>query len=98
MKIFRYVGIATEVPVGLLEIDADPEAERVIVLDRITMLVVLQRFCRAGEILKAVLPDQYTNANQLAVVMLDDTGVFNAVVDDHVKLEKADARTVNLLP
>lgn len=96
MKIFRYVGIATEVPVGLLEIDADPEAERVIVFDRITMAVVLQRFCRDNEIVKAILPEQYTNANQLTVVMLDDSGVFNAEVEDQIKLEKIDARTENL--
>lgn len=98
MNIFRYVGIATDVPVGLLEIDADPEAERVFVVDRITMVVMLHQFCRAGEILKAILPDQYTNANQLSVVMLDDSGVFNAVVEDQIKLEKADARTVKLSP
>jgi len=42
------------------------------------------------------LPDQYTNANQLTVVMLDDSGVFNAEVEDQIKLEKIDARTVNL--
>jgi len=98
MNFFRYVGLATEVPVGLLEIDADPAAERVFVIDRIAMTVLFHQFCKADEIVKAVLPDQYTNVNQLTIVMVDDNGVFNAAVEDLHKLEKVDARTVNLLP
>lgn len=96
MNILRYAGIPTEVPVGLLEIDADPEAERVFVVDRLTMVVVLQSHCAPGQILKAILPEEYTTANQLTVIMVDDTGVFNAVVEDQIKLEKVDARIVNL--
>lgn len=97
MILFRHIYVADVVPVGLLEVDADPDAERVFVVDRLSMVVILHQHCLVGEMLKAILPDQYTNANQLTVVMVDDTGVFNAVVEDQIKLEKVDARSVNFL-
>lgn len=98
MKIYQLFPQSSSVPVGLLEVDPDPQAERLFVIDRLSMLVVHHQHCRTGKLLKFILPDRYTTTDQLTVLLVDDSGVFNAAVEDRIRLEKVDARTVNLIP
>ena len=70
-------------PVGLLEIDMDASANRIVILDRDS----LENLYADGfnSTLKVVVPIDYATIDGLLVMILDDDGQYNAAALDGVR-------------
>lgn len=93
------LALNVELPVvlyqGMLEVDVDPLAERLVVIDRNT----LERFVHAsvsGGVYKYILPFVYTTSNDLMVLIFDDGGVYSAATVDGVQLQVIDGITTDI--
>jgi hypothetical protein len=80
---------------GLLELDADPAAERFVVLERSSLSVLWQREVPADGQVKCLVRPSYALSGVL-VMILDDNQEYNAKVADGVTLPLVDSHTVNL--
>jgi hypothetical protein len=70
-----------------LEVDADPLAERIIILDRATSTLINVMFA-SGFI---ILPAEFATTKLLTILMLDDNLEYNGVVLDGVTCELVNA-------
>jgi hypothetical protein len=82
LNIFELVPTQLDQPVSLLELDIDPESERLLVMSRSTLEVLY--FNRSNGAHKVVMPIEYGTLNDLIVMILDDEGQYNAAVLDGV--------------
>ncbi|ABE56515.1 hypothetical protein Sden_3239 [Shewanella denitrificans OS217] len=80
---------------GLLELDADPAAERFAVIDRASLKLLWQKEVPAGGQVKCLVRPSYALSGVL-VMILDDNQEYNAKVADGVTLPLVDSHTVNL--
>lgn len=85
---------------GAVQIDIDPAAERYVVFDRKSFVVLRAGFKPSSNIVKFIVPFSYTVGYELAALIFDDSGVpsYNTVGIDKVQAELVDARTVVLNP
>lgn len=81
--------------VGLLEVDSDPLAERIVVLDRLSLTSLVNSKLDGG-IFKVILPFEYTTKNNLLVGILDSDMEFNATFLDGVRLQVIDSIEVDI--
>ncbi|SQH76934.1 conserved protein of unknown function [Shewanella benthica] len=81
---------------SLLELDADPNAERFMLIDRNTAKTIYHHLVPAGGLVRVALPYKYALAGDLLVVIIDDSGEFNAVCMDGVKLQELDPFTATV--
>jgi hypothetical protein len=80
---------------GLLELDADPAAERFAVLERSSLKLLWQREVPAGGQAKCLVRASYALSGVI-VMIFDDNQEYNAKVVDGVTLPLVDSHTVNL--
>lgn len=80
----------TPTPMSKLTMDADPQAERFIVLDRSRMMVLRTGDFASGHIKSICLPPIYQHMNDILLLLLDDDRQFNAAILDGIKLEPVD--------
>ncbi|WP_065204243.1 hypothetical protein [Shewanella woodyi] len=81
---------------SLLELDADPNAERFMLINRYTGKMVYQHYVPAGGLVRVVLELHYASRSSLLVIILDDSGEYNAACMDGVKLEELDPYSDNV--
>ncbi|WP_445945936.1 hypothetical protein [Shewanella sp.] len=81
--------------IGLLELDADPAAERFAVLERSSLKLLWQGEVPAGGQVKCLVRASYALSGVL-VMIFDDNQEYNAKVADGVTLPLVDSHTVNL--
>ena len=74
-------------PVGLLEIDMDVDANRVAIIDRESLNIMYAGGFSPS--LKVVLPIDYATRDGLLVMIIDDDGQYNASVLDGVRTSVA---------
>ena len=79
---------------ALFELDADLNAERFMIIDRITAKTIYHHLVPPSGIVKLVLNQKYAQKHDILVVILDDNGQYNAVCMDGVKLQEIDPFTV----
>lgn len=84
-------------PYGLVQLDFDTNAERVIILDRTSCDKIYHRFVPKAPVLKILVPVHYTISNTLMIGIIDDSGEYNCSFLDGVKAELVDANTVSLI-
>ncbi|MCF2910803.1 hypothetical protein L1285_21065 [Pseudoalteromonas sp. DL2-H2.2] len=82
------------VPIGRLEINHDPYASKIMVLNRKSGELVFATK-PSGANTTHLLPLTYTTSAQLLVLMLDNTQVYNAAALDHVQAEIVDLYTLS---
>jgi hypothetical protein len=70
--------------VSFLEINADPAAERLQILNRLNGELVAHRRVNSGNT-QVFLPLDYSSSSTLMCVMLDDNSEFNAAIVDNVQ-------------
>jgi len=69
---------------GFLEVDTDPNSERIQIFDRKT--AVLKHHQRTlGGVIKIILPAEHAVDANLMCALLDDSGEFNGSIADSVK-------------
>lgn len=83
---------------AVLTIDADPDAERVLIMDRITAETIYNFNYQSNKQLKFIVPLIYSVNADLLVGILDDNRVYNTKFVDGVKAELIDGNLVNIRP
>jgi hypothetical protein len=83
-------------PMGLITVDMDMAAERIMILNRKSGQMILHTIRPPSGISKTLVPVSYTTSNMLLVGVLDDGGVYEAKFIDGVMAELVDANTVNM--
>jgi hypothetical protein len=73
---------------SLISVDADPEAERLMILDRATGELVKNTKATSNTI--CWLPYEAATNNKFMVIILDDNAAFNAAIADNVVAELID--------
>lgn len=81
---------------GLIVVDMDDSAERIVVLDRDNISVISVSLRPPKNIYKLVVPQIYTTKNNLIIGILDDNGVYDCKFLDGVKAELVDLNTVDM--
>lgn len=81
-----------------VSIDADPDAERVLIIDRNTADVLYNFKYQSNKQLTFIVPMGNHINNNLLVGILDDNRVYNTKFVDGVKAELIDGNTVNIRP
>ncbi len=81
---------------AVLTIDADPDAERVLIMDRNTAETIYSFTYQSNKQLKFVVPTIYSVNPDLLVGILDDNRVYNTKFVDGVKAELIDGNIVNI--
>lgn len=67
-----------------LKIDIDPDAERFLVFDRVTIEIINLGIRPPSGTAYFIVPDKYANTDKLLVGILDDNEAFNAKFIDGV--------------
>lgn len=80
---------------GLLELDLDPLAERILLIDRSTLKPIYANIRGSLPILKIILPLKYTIGNNILICVLDDDRIFDSEFIDGVNAVITDGNTVN---
>lgn len=83
LGLFSILPTIQQVPVGLIEIDADPDAEIILIISRESSEVLFAGV--ATSLTKVVMPIEYATKNELLVMILDNDRQYNAAVLDGVK-------------
>ncbi|MGI2067839.1 hypothetical protein [Shewanella sp. MF08487] len=83
-------------PLGLIAVDMDVNAERLMVLNRKTGEIFTNTLRPSTGIAKLLVPVIYTTSNELVVGILDDSREYDCKFVDGVKAELVDANTVNM--
>lgn len=83
---------------AMLSIDADPDAERVLIMVRDTGEVFHNFKYQSNKQLKFIVPLIYSVNADLLVGILDDNRVYNTKFVDGVKAELIDGNLVNIRP
>ncbi|MDT3280398.1 hypothetical protein [Shewanella scandinavica] len=83
-------------PLGLVEVNMDVNAERLMVINRTTGEIITNTLRPSSGIAKLLVPFLYTNSNKLLVGILDDSQVYDCKFVDGVMAELIDANTVNM--
>lgn len=78
--------------VGLVTLDVDAQSSRFCFVDRQTLNPVYMSNDK-GHVAR-IVPIEYSATPSLMVLMLDDTGQYNAVCNDAVQAEFVDANTL----
>jgi hypothetical protein len=83
---YPYIVHLPSVPVlvSFLEINTDPAAERLQILNRLSGKLLVHRRTNSGNA-QVFLPLYYSSSSTLMCVMLDDNGEFNAAIADNVQ-------------
>lgn len=81
---------------AMLSIDADPDAERVLIMDRATGEVFHNFVYQTNKQIKFIVPLIYRINADLLIGILDDGRVYNAKFVDGVQAELIDGNTVNM--
>ncbi|QYK02804.1 hypothetical protein [Shewanella psychrotolerans] len=80
---------------ALIEVDFDTNTERVVILNRETMVCYYNTKVTANPF-KAIVPFTHTFNNTLLVGILDDDGVFNAAFADGVEPQIIDGSAIDI--
>jgi hypothetical protein len=94
--LFIKIGAIVPRPSGLITVDMDIAAERVMVLNRSTGQLINHTIRPQSGIYKTLVPLSYTTSNKLVVGIFDDGNVYAAKFEDGVMAELVDANTVNM--
>lgn len=81
---------------ALLTIDADPDAERVLIMSRDTGDTFYSFTYQSNKQLKFIVPFNYSINADLLVGILDDNRTYNTRFIDGVQAEVIDGNTVNI--
>lgn len=83
---------------GLIEIDIDPLAERYCVQSRLDGLIYVMGVKPSNNIARIIVPVSFTTANDLQVIIYDESGVYNAAIIDKVQPDLVNAKLITLNP
>lgn len=76
---------------GLLQMQLDPKAERVLAIDRVTLEPVFK--LRAATNINKLVDYKYTIDANLMILLIDDTNEYDAECADFVKAEAIELTT-----
>lgn len=71
--------------VAVLEVDIDPDANRLVAYERDDPTVnIINQYVVGGEIVKIVMPSKYATTNKMFIGILDDDGEYDCKFVDGV--------------
>lgn len=76
--------------------DFDKDAERIFVIDRLTMVCMHNKQVPNSNIIKLIVPLHFSVSERLLVGILDDSKVYNAKVKDGIQAEVVDGNVVKM--
>lgn len=85
--LFKPTKGADNLNMGLLSIDIDPNASRIMIIDRTTGLVMRYMEVPPSKVLKCVFNYKYTITNNIIVGIIDLNNVYQFQTVDGIKLE-----------
>ena len=94
--LFRPTKGADSLNVGLLNVDIDPNATRLLIVDRTTGLTMRYMEVPPSKILKCVFDYKYTLSNNIIVGIIDLNNVYQLKTVDGIKLEPAVLGDLNI--
>jgi hypothetical protein len=94
--LFIRIGSLVPRPAGLITVDMDIAAERIMIMDRKSGQLINHTLRPQSGVCKMLVQVSYTTSNDIIVGMLDDGNVYEAKFKDGVMAELVDANTVNM--
>ncbi|MEM6190517.1 hypothetical protein [Shewanella scandinavica] len=82
--------------IGMLTIDVDSNAERFMIMDRVTGAMILHTKPPLSKTVKTLVSLSYTTSNNIIVGILDDAKVYDCKFIDGIQAELVDANTVDM--
>ncbi|MEL4361555.1 hypothetical protein [Shewanella algae] len=79
---FNLIFDSSSVEVGLIEVDTDPSAERIIAIDRVSGQLLFAVNRPPSGIVKQIVPVKYAFRNQIIVGIFDDSEQYAAKTVD----------------
>jgi hypothetical protein len=77
---------------GKLDVDCDPEAELLTVIDRKSLSVIKNQLLMGNSTVSMMLPASYVTGDTVVLMILDNDGEYNASVLDGVTAELVNLR------
>ncbi|MCT7942377.1 hypothetical protein [Shewanella holmiensis] len=81
---------------GLISVDMDLDAERIIIMDRISGSILNNTLRPQSGISKTIVSKNYTTLNNIIVGIVDDNMTYNCKFIDGIQAELVDANTVDI--
>ncbi|MCU8043291.1 MULTISPECIES: hypothetical protein [unclassified Shewanella] len=81
---------------AMVEVDADIDAERVLIINRLSGETYQNFKLQNNKVMKFIVPIQHSNTHSLLVGILDDDNVYNSEIVDGVKAELINGNIVNV--
>lgn len=78
--------------IGVVRLDIDPQSSRALIVNRRSFKPLFAT--SSTGMVERVVPFNFSVNADLLIIMLDDTGQFNAVCNDAIKAESVDANTL----
>ncbi|MGI2145740.1 hypothetical protein [Shewanella frigidimarina] len=94
--LFLKIGGVSPRPLGLIEVDMDIAAERIIIFDRMSGQLITNTLRPTSGISKTLVEKKYTTSNNLIAGILDDGEVYACKFIDGIMAEIVDANTINM--
>ncbi|MFK3859283.1 MULTISPECIES: hypothetical protein [Pseudoalteromonas] len=76
--------IPDSLPLSFIDIDCDPSAERIIIVNRKNFELIAHKRIEQSRF-TAILKFEYSISNDLMCIMLDDNNEFSAAIADNVQ-------------
>ncbi|MEL4429816.1 hypothetical protein [Shewanella mangrovisoli] len=93
MRVNIRIGLPATMPQAMLTVDIDPDAERLIVMDRMSLEVLRNHYT---DITKIIVPMRFATSNNLVVGIVDDNGEYNCKFLDGVQAEIIDGLVTSI--
>lgn len=81
---------------AMVEVDSDVNAERLVVLDRISLYCIHNVAVAESNVTQLRVPLGYTANNNLLVGIVDDDGQYNSKFVDGIQAQLVDANVVTM--
>lgn len=91
-----FIKPSTGYQLALVEVDIDPDAERIIIIDRTNMATLALSTRPLSGILRVVLPHKYAIEHNCIVGIIDDSGKYNCWFMDGVKAQSIDLNVMGI--
>lgn len=97
MNLFKKLTNDHSLYCGLLKLDLDTAAERIVVLDRLSgypLWVSLVQHHTFGGLMNVIVPTEYTNNQKIMVMIMDDDTTYNMAGLDKIQPDLVNMATL----
>lgn len=80
--------------IALIEVDVDANANRLVIMERLSLAILANMPVGGGNHVKLVLPEKYAVTEMMLVGIMDDDGAYDCKFTDGVLGQLVDPRTL----